>query len=231
MKRTKFTALLALVLALLLIAGCGKNNVSPEPDDNTGGETAIPTDIIEETEAPSEEEVEPPVATEGTPGNGENKRPETQIFTISIEGTDEEVEMSLYYGDFTDAGGPKFSIYADDSRYELIEDDGRFRFVLPDMKEDVFLDIAFVSGKTAKELAPGLLDSFEPIKSLNDEGLVELGENIARHVYGQGEEHFWEAYVIDVGTGCVTLVLSAPSGYTEGHMARLFYMAETILFS
>jgi hypothetical protein len=218
MKRTKLTALLALILALLLAVGCAKNDVTPSPEGNPEEDAAIPTDIIEDTETPSEEDVQPPAATEENADSDEAGRPATATFTISIEGMDEEVEMMLYKGDYSEAGGPEFSIYSDDSRYELIQEDGLFRFVLPDMKDDVFLDIAFVAGKTAKELAPGLLDSYEPMQSINDEGLAELGENIL------------EAYAIDVGAGCVTLVLVAPSEYTEGHMARLYYMAETILF-
>jgi hypothetical protein len=228
MKKTKITSILALILALLLIAGCAKSGAEPTPDGTAPEETSAPTDNIEETEPPSEEEAEPPAET-GEVAD-ETGRPKTAKFTISLEGMDEEVEMTLYEGDFSKKGGPRFTIYSDDSRYELISEEV-FRFVLPDMKDDVFLDIDFIPGKTASEIAPGLLDSYEKMQSINDEGLVELGENIARHVYGQGEKTFLEGYAIDIGAGCVTIVLSAPSEYTEGHMARLYYMAETISFA
>ena len=68
-----------------------------------------------------------------------------------------------------------------------------------------------------------LMDVLEEL----DLGSEQLGSNSVRHVRGETIQNIFDAYLIDVDGGCVTLVTST-TAETEAHRARLTASLETL---
>ena len=62
-------------------------------------------------------------------------------------------------------------------------------------------------------------------------GEIRLGENPARHIGGRTMASIYDAYLIDVDGGCVTLVLCYPPEAAEGAAVRLLASLETLTLS
>lgn len=140
----------------------------------------------------------------------------------------EPMELTRLEATLSEQGGPDFSISIDENNYRLTETDSGWRITPVTGGEDMeFLDIAYFDDKYPDDIAPGLLDSYEYVKSLTDEGDVRLSDAVsARYVHGESEDAFWYGYIVEYGAGSVVMVIRTPE--TGGGYTDLLSFAETI---
>ena len=67
---------------------------------------------------------------------------------------EEEQQATLVAGSFVLRGGPDFSLYLDRTRFQLIENEGRCYFCPQNDGGDLYLEIAYLNGVSAEQLAP-----------------------------------------------------------------------------
>lgn len=209
MKRNYAVLGVSALLCLSFLAGCVGKNEPPVP---TPEDTAAP-------------------ATPGTIVNVPNpeETPDVKEFVVSIEGTEEPVEMTRTTGVFPD--GPAFALYVDKSRYTVNDVDGYC--YLTDETGMVYTELGFCSGEDAETLSGTILNTYGRMQSTEDLGEVTLGELTARCVEGQTLDTVFTAYLIDTDEGCVTAVISMPNSteYLEGARVRMTAMLNTLELS
>lgn len=221
--KTKFLALLmALVMLLTFLAGCGKK------DDEDADASASPSESLAPSDNDAVESASPDDG-DGSETDDGNENMEKKTVTITIEGMEELVELSKTDNSFEQRGGPSISMYIDLEHVVVAGVESAFRVESIFDPDNTFIEVDYNDGRDAEDVAPGLLDSYEYITDLSDEGDVSFAGEMARHVYGTSEEHVWSAYIIDVFGGCITVVICTPAGEGGPDMAvRLFAMSETI---
>lgn len=212
-KKRWAAGLLTGCLCLGLLAGCGGRS-DPEP-------TPTPTPAEETQTTP---DIPGTIVDIPDPEN----TPETEDFTLELEGMSEQVTMTLVEGQFPD--GPKFSLYVDKERYTVNEIDG-YCYLTTDAGDSIYAEIGFRPGGTAKDLSGSLLREYGTMQSTESYGETRLGENPARHIGGRTMASIYDAYLIDVDGGCVTLVLCYPPEAAEGAAVRLLASLETLTLS
>jgi len=178
--------LLALCLLLSTFWGCKKHD--PDPD-------VTPT----------------PPAPSVTPGSqtivdvpGDDDQPETKDEMINGE----EVTMTLVSGSFQRVGGPDFSLYVEKDRYTVNDVDGCC-YITND-EGNTYAEIGFRADTDAETLSAGFLREYGNMQDSSDDGDTELGDYTARYLTGRTMDSIFEAYLIDVDGGCVTLVVCSP---------------------
>lgn len=123
---------------------------------------------------------------------------------------DREQEMTLIAGSFALRGGPGFSLYIDQSQFQLIENEGRCYFCPINGANDLYLEIAFFNGVSADVIAPSVFLDYGVIIQKNDVTDSTLNGMATKLVTAKTMENYLEAYVLDVDGGCLTLVLCTP---------------------
>ena len=215
------------IICLLLCAGllcafcaCGGKKETDVPPSTA---TDVPTDILnvpetpEETAAPVTPVPEDPAAV---------TRDERTELTVSVGGKTETVQAVLRSGTF--AGGPAVSLYAPEGFGWEAPEEG---FILTadggSEQEACALELRFVPDVDADAAAPGLLDGFDDILLMDDEGTVSFAGRAARAVSGKSESLCWQAWIIELPEGVVELVLCTYP-QAEAAAARMRAFAETV---
>lgn len=123
---------------------------------------------------------------------------------------DEEQSATLVAGSFALRGGPEFSLYLDQSLFQLIENEGRCYFCPQDSASDLYLEIAYFNGAHAETLAASVFQDYGIIIQKDEVETTEINGQSAFHVQAKTMENQLEAYVMDAPSGCVTLILCTP---------------------
>ena len=134
---------------------------------------------------------------------------------------DEELQATLVAGSFALRGGPEFSLYLDQSRFQLIENEGRCYFCPQNDGGDLYLEIAYFNGVGAARLAPSVFQDYGLIIQASDVEDTELNGHAAKHVTARTMENNYEAYVLDTGGGCVTMVFCGSDVVSESDQQAL----------
>ncbi|MEF9972093.1 MAG: hypothetical protein RRY47_03105 [Oscillospiraceae bacterium] len=211
MKNNKIALVAALALGATILGGCAKKPAveSPTPPP--------PSAPVTEPSAPAV-----------------SQKPETDAtakeFTLNLEGKEEKVSMDIAQLDFSAAGGPKLSIYVDNSRYSLASLEGLYTIVPSNSGENsTYAQITFNPGKTADEMANTMLTTTGAEYSLNDLGKQDINGLSARSVEGSMTSgNTMRAFYIDTDGGCIAIDIRAAAEAGEGHGARLVLSAQSI---
>lgn len=221
MKRLILSVLM-LALCLSCLAGCkdGQATVSNSNEEVTG--TAIPT----VTPIPTPDVPVTPEVVVTAPDAQQEVLPED--VNVEIHGEEEVVSMSAVSGTFASAGGPDFTVLVDRERYQ-VNDVGGYCYITlqTGMSGDVYAEIGFRSGETAQQIGTSILQEYGMMITVTDLGTEQLGNNSVLHVRGETIQNIFDAYLLDVDGGCVTLVTST-TAETEAHRARLTASLETL---
>lgn len=207
MKR-KLCALLALCLLLGSLWGCKKTDPDPDP---TPTPTQGPQTIVD---VPKDDDL-----------------PETMDTTVNGE----EVTMTLVSGSFSRLGGPDFSLYVEKDRYTVNDVEGCC--YLTDDAGTTYAEIGFRENVTGEQLSGTFLREYGNLQSSSDDGDTDFGEYTARHLAGQTMDSVFEAFLVDVDGGCVTMVVCSPIGDASSlgsvmpEAARLIQSLQTITLS
>lgn len=212
MKRNFLAMTLALLLCVSLLSGCRRTD-EPDPKPTP---TAAP-DTLPDT----------PDTIVNLPDPDTD--PETEDFTLEIEGISEQVSMTLVSGSFRLMGGPDFSLYVDKTQYQVNDVDG-FCYITNDIG-NAYAEIGFRETATASALSGSLLREYGTMQNTEDLGEETLGGYTARLLLGTTMDSVFTAYLIDVDGGCVTLVTCVPFEDVEGHGTRLKASLETLELS
>lgn len=200
-------------LCLGLLTGCGRKS-DPEPTP-----TPTPTPAVDTTPHIPGSIVEPP---------DPDATPETEDFILDLEGMEDQVTMTLVEGQFPD--GPKFSLYVDKERYTVNEVDG-YCYITTDEGDSLYAEIGYRPGVTADALSGTLLREYGNLQSSERYGETEVSDYTAIHVGGRTMTSLYNAYLIDLEGGCVTLVLCYPPEAAEGAGVRLMASLDTLVLS
>ena len=144
---------------------------------------------------------------------------------------DEEQLATLVAGSFALRGGPDFSLYLDRSRFQLIENEGRCFFCPQNDGGDLYLEIAYLNGVTAEQLAPSVFHDYGIIIQAGDVEDAELNGHAAKHVTAKTMENDFEAYVFDSESGCITLVFCSSDAISESAQQALHASMQTFQLS
>lgn len=225
----KLTALLlTAVLAVSLLSGCGFGRPDPQITPQvtpTVTPTAVPTPMGTPVPTPVPTP-DAPVAPETVvkPGTGG----ETQNVEAEISGETENITLSQITGSFASSGGPSFSLFVDAQRYQINDIDGYCYLTLrTGMSGDVYAELGYRDGSKPDDLAGTILNEYGFMQTVTDHGTVQLGAQTVRHVQGQTVKNLFDVFLLDTGTGCVTMVVSTTVDY-EAHRDRLLTILETL---
>lgn len=213
---------LMLTVCLSCLAGCrdGQGTINTPNEEVTS--TAIPT----VTPIPTPDVPVTPEVVVTTPDAQQEVLPEN--VNVEIHGEEEVVSMTAVSGTFASAGGPDFTVLVDQERYQ-VNDVGGYCYITlrTGMSGDVYAEIGFRSGQTAAEIGTDILNEYGVMSTVTDLGSEELGKNSVLHVRGETIQNIFDAYLVDVDGGCVTLVTST-TAETDAHRARLTASLETL---
>lgn len=121
-----------------------------------------------------------------------------------------EQQASLVAGSFALRGGPNFSLYLDQSQFQLIENEGRCYFCPQSGANDLYLEVAYFSGVQAETLAASVFQDYGIIIQKDAVENTELNGQPAYHVFAKTMENQLEAYVLQAPSGSVTLIFCTP---------------------
>ena len=144
---------------------------------------------------------------------------------------DEEQQATLVAGSFALRGGPDFSLYLDRSRFQLIENEGRCFFCPQNDGGDLYLEIAYLNGVSADQLAPSVFQDYGIIIQAGDVQDAELNGHAAKHVTAKTMENDFEAYVFDSESGCITLVYCSSDAISKTTQQALYASMQTFQLS
>ncbi len=128
---------------------------------------------------------------------------------------EEEQQATLVAGSFALRGGPDFSLYLDQTRFQLIENQGRCYFCPQNDGGDLYLEVAYFNGVHSDRLAPSVFQDYGIIIQASDVEDAELNGQTAKHVTAKTMENHFEAYVLDSDGGSVTLVFCGSDAISE----------------
>lgn len=209
MKRN-LCALLAGCLLFGTLWGC-RNKEKEELPDSTPTPTAGSQTIVD---VPKEDDL-----------------PETKNEMVNGE----EVTMTLVSGSFARLGGPDFSLYVEKERYTVNDVEGCC--YLTDDAGTTYAEIGFRENSTAETLSGTFLREYGNMQENSDDGNQDFGDYTARKLGGYTMDSSFEAFLIDVDGGCVTLVVCSPLGDASpdsavmSEAARLIQSLQTITLS
>lgn len=186
MKRNLF-ALLALCLMMGSLWGCQKSDPEPTPAPTP---TQGPQTIVDV--------------------HDENEQPDTMNTTVNGE----DVTLTLVTGSFQRSGGPDFSLYVNKTRFQVNDVDGCCYLTTDEGR--TYAEIGFRENTDAEMLSATFLREYGNLQDSSDLGEQTLGENTARQLAGYTMDSAFEAWLIDVEGGCVTLVICSPLGDVSG---------------
>lgn len=213
--------ILLLAICICGLTGCkdGQNTIKTPNEEVTA--TAIPT----VTPIPTPDV---PVTPEVVVTAPDTQEIVPQDVNVEIHGEEEVVTMTAVSGTFASAGGPEFTVLVDQERYQ-VNDVGGYCYITlrTGMSGDVYAEIGFRSGQTAQQVGTGILNEYGFMSTVTDLGSEQLGQNTVLHVRGETIQNIFDAYLLDVEGGCVTLVTST-TAETEAHRARLTASLETL---
>lgn len=144
---------------------------------------------------------------------------------------EEEFQATLVAGSFAMRGGPNFSLYLDRSRFQLIENEGRCYFCPQNDGGDLYLEIAYFNGVHADRLAPSVFQDYGIIIQASDVEDVELNGQAAKHVTANTMENHYDAYVIDLEGGSITMVFCGSDAISETTQQALMASMQTFQLS
>lgn len=218
--------LILLVLAVGLCLGCfsGCKSGTDEITKPDGEVTATPIPTV--TPIPTPDVPVTPEVVVTTPGTQEETLPRN--VNVEIHGEEEIVTMDPVSGSFAAAGGPRFTLLVDQSRYQ-VNDVGGYCYITMQsgMSGDVYAEIGYRAAQTADSIGTAILDEYGMMSTVTDLGTEQLGNHSVRHVRGETVQNIFDVYLVDTADGCVTLVMSTTSE-TEAHRARLTASLETL---
>ena len=222
MKKT-IAAVLSLVLCLGLLAGCGKKNEEPAPDEAPA----------ESTEPAAPEDTDEPAAPEGIE-LGTITAGDTADFEVSMEGQQVPVTMTkqtLGMG----ADNISIDIYVDTELYKVEYYEGAYYIAPVEEGEGMpgtYVRLEYISGQSADILAEQALTGDSEAER-TDGGMVKLGSYDAYQVDFTGPDYAYYAssYYItgDSGTVCVSVMLGEDN--LEGHGPRFETMLNTMVIN
>lgn len=209
----------AITLALCALIGCTAAPAATTPPAPTPVETASAS-------TPSVESSAPEFATPA-PSRAPS-RPEQAELSFMVEGMEEIVAVTLAQGDFSASGGPRFSLYIDPETYAFAQTNETLYHITAtgDPTGITMLEIGLHAGADQDAAIAAL---FEGYAEISDEGATELGEYAARHVRSGEDGLSYNAYLIDVPGGVISVSTMTTIEAAEGHGARLRTMAGTLL--
>lgn len=162
-------------------------------------------------------------------GNGETQERDDTA-DISVDGG--SISMSLVTGSFAQRGGPDFSLYLDQDTFEMTEIDGHCYFCLQgDFSASTYLELAYIDSADAQALASALLNDYGLLIDQQNNGTVQFGNYEAINVQGSTVDTKLDAYVIQTGTGCITLVLCTPGNTAQSHYNSLYASMTTLVLT
>lgn len=221
--KKKIIFLLLCAVILCALCACGSNH-----SDNPATHSDIPTQREIQKMAKEAEEANEAVPVIPVPENpAAAERPAETVVTLKdADGETVQADGKLLSGVFAD--GPSFSFYGEKKSMWYDTVDG-YVLTVSGMEDEnaCSLDLRFLRGKTAEQVAPGLLEGFDEIRSLEDMGTTVFAGRSARYVRGNGENFFWQAWVIDLPEGAVAVTMHAvPS--EKNAMLRMETFANTL---
>lgn len=208
----KLSVVLAAIALVTMLSGCGSSG-SPSAGQTPSGESPSAASPSPGQSSPDQASASP---DEGT------AREESSTLTFEIEGTQETVDVELRRGEFAQ-GALRFSVYVDTKRYGFAPDGDLYR-IEPEVELPVVarLEIGFLDGSVS-EAVDGVFGEYE------DSGTEPFGAYSARCLRTKQDGLSVAAYLIEAGGGVVTLVTTVSPEAAEGHGARLYALAKTIV--
>jgi hypothetical protein len=122
----------------------------------------------------------------------------------------ENQQMTLVAGSFAQRGGPDFSLYLDQSSFQLIENEGRCYFCPMNSAGELYLEISYYNGVSADVLSASVFQDYGIIIQKDEVQDSQLNGRDAKHVSAKTMENHLEAFILDADGGCVTLVFCTP---------------------
>lgn len=212
--------------ALLLLSGC-----DIPTKENTHGEDEVVTVTPPPTPTPiptPDAPVDPSLVVKKPSYTEEPKEKE---ITLMINGEEETVTLTYVSGSFSGLGGPDFSLYVDQWRYQVNAMSGYCYLTLrTGMSGDVYGELGFRENTTAEKLASTILSEYGVTTPAPKGHTLTLGTNEALYVHGETIGNVYDVYLIDVDGGCVTLVVCTTPA-TQAHNTRLTACLETLELS
>ena len=144
---------------------------------------------------------------------------------------EEEQQATLVAGSFALRGGPDFSLYLDQTRFQLIENEGRCYFCPQNDGGDLYLEIAYFNGVHSERLAPSVFQDYGIIIQASEVKDAQLNGQAAKHVTAKTMENHFEAYVLDSDSGCVTLVFCGSDAISESTQQALLASMQSFQLS
>ncbi len=222
-----FVPLFSLCLcAVLLLSGCE----FPAKDDAHGEDEVVTvTPPPTPTPIPTPDAPIDPSLVVKKPSNTET--PNEKEITLMINDEEETVTMSYVSGSFSGLGGPDFSLYVDQWRYQVNAMSGYCYLTLrTGMSGDVYSELGFQKDTTAQKLSSTILTEYGVTTPAPKGETVTLGANEALYIHGETIGNVYDVYLIDVDGGCVTLVVCTTPA-TQTHNTRLTACLETLEIS
>ena len=226
MKRL-LTLAVVFLLALSLLTGCGSDDDSAQQNP------------VVETPSPTPEPTPTPIPTPDVPVTPEAVIPAPQVgevienkdVTVQINNEEETISMTPVSGTLSASGGPDFTLYVDQSRYQVNDISGYCYITLrTGMSGDVYAELGFKSGSSSDSLSGSILNEYGMMNNTLDFGEETLGSYTVHHVRGETIQYVFDVYLLDTNGGCMTMVVSTTSE-TTAHRDRLTGILETLQIS
>lgn len=216
---------LVFALSLSCLAGCGGPGGTGETPDVQV--TATPTPTL--TPIPTPDTPATPDVVVAPPGANPETTPE--VVNVPIYGVDEEVSMTAVNGSFASSGGPAFTLLVDQERYQ-VNDVGGYCYITlrTGMSGDVYAEIGYRPNSNSDALSASILSEYGVMNTEKNLGMEQLGSHTVLHLRGETIQNIFDVYLLDVDSGCVTLVTST-TAESEAHRARLTASLETLELS
>ena len=219
MKNRKTAIILACTLILAILAGCGggessASNIGPGATKpvSTGSDLTPSPGVSDSPDSPLTPTTTPATTTPHSAGRDEQ---------IEIK---DGVTAEKYTGSFED--GPTFSIYVSEGYVGGMQDN--VMYIRSDEKpKDAYIEIHYIKGGKADELAPSALDEFDEIKSLTDHDTAESDTGLYRFIEAEGKNANWKAYLLEGFAGTLKLVVKESPSAPNGAGADLEAMVKT----
>lgn len=235
MKRLLIIMLAALLLLSAVSCGDGGNEVSETPSDAIDITTGEPP---EEPPSPSESadptgDVSDPSEDVTDPSTNSGRDPVSEL-TYEADGESVTTEAVLVESDLGLGGRLYYSMYLDsETLYTQRSADGKDTFTRAldsSMAGLVSMELRLVEADNASSLAPSYLDGYIDYTDIEFSGKTKITENgiYAQTATASNSDSCAEAYLIDVASGVLAVVLSYPLELSESYAPLMRGMLYTL---
>ncbi len=213
----------AAALLFFLLCGCGSNL-----KNSAGGSPRTAAPAASPSETP-DGGAKPAGAAEPSPEAPASPEPDG-VISVVVGGKSLEVPAYKARGELRSDPPLGFEMYVAAEAYGETADKGRYRYAFTgDESGQTFVEISFISGSSAEELAPSFLNDYIDFTSIEFSSYEKVGRDglSAYKINANGGGLHAEAYLIDTEGGAAALVISCRDEYLSGCLPYLAAMLDT----